>query len=68
MIMIMIVMVSVVAMVMVINVIVFSSIRIILNIFGSLDTEQARKLQATLDGCHRKLRPPTDRLTDGGEV
>ena len=40
MIMIMIVMVSVVAMVMVINVIVFSSIRIILNIFGSLDTEK----------------------------
>ena len=29
--------------------------------------KQARKLQATLDGCNPKLRP-TDRLTDGGEV
>ena len=25
--------------------------------------EQARKLQATLDGCNPKLRPPTDLLT-----
>ena len=25
--------------------------------------KQARKLQATLDGCNPKLRPPTDLLT-----
>ena len=25
--------------------------------------KQARKLQATLDGCNPKLRPPTDFLT-----
>ena len=26
-------------------------------------SKQARKLQATLDGCNPKLRPPTDLLT-----
>ena len=29
----------------------------------SITQKQARKLQATLDGCKPKLRPPTDLLT-----
>ena len=30
---------------------------------SNITEKQARKLQATLDGCKPKLRPPTDLLT-----
>ena len=35
---------------------------------GALEEEQARKLQATLEGCNPKLCPPTHLLADGCEV